>query len=166
MAKPNPRDILTADEQEGFSPRGRKRRRPSDGVTPPVHNPSGGSTTMRGRGRRRSTSDISSRSENSSKPSLLVRTQLGRKHQKKIPKSSVETKRRSQSPSRSRTRGAERTPTRRRQRTTSRSRSHGMEKGGRDRLGVDDRKETDGRSSRQHAEGASDNVFDVNSGTR
>jgi hypothetical protein len=166
MARPAPNDILTADEQDGFSPRGRKRRRPSDGIAPPVHNPSGGSTTMRGRGRRRSTSDVSSRSENSSKPSLLVRTQPGRKHQKKIPKSGLETKKRSQSPSRSRTRGAEGTPTRRRQRTTSRSRSHDMEKGGKDRLSVDDRREWDGRSSRrQHAQDASGDVG-VNSGAR
>jgi hypothetical protein len=157
MAKPNPQDILATEEQEDFSPRGRKRRQTSESATsPPIlaQNSPSGSTTMRGRGRRRSTSGISSQSDNASKPSTLVYTQPGRKCQTKLLKHSAETKKRSKSPSRSRIKGVERTPRRRRQRTTSRSRSHGTERGRKGGLEVDDRKERDGRSSRQGAHDA------------
>lgn len=112
--------------------RGRKRRRSSDGLMnqPTAHNPSGGSTTLRGRGRRRSASEASSRSDNTTKPRTRSASPPGRKYQKKAQKVDFEKKRRSQSPSRSRSRKGDGTPRRRRQRTASRSRSHGVEKGG------------------------------------
>jgi len=111
------------------SQRGRKRRRSEASTTPAptVHNPSGGSTTLRGRGRRRSSSQAGS---DTTDPTLTSNTKLrssfppGRKYQKKFPE--VEKKRRSQSPSRSRSKEGQRTPRRRRQRTRSRSRIHNM----------------------------------------
>ena len=121
--------------------RGRKRRRSSNN-TPPPHFTSNTSTTLRGRARRRSPSGAGQQFERNRSPSPrnLKRRSPGRKYIKKDLELDVgirgredkENRKRSQSPSRSRTRragleGGERDDTvrpRRRQRTTSRSRKH------------------------------------------
>lgn len=121
---------------EDFLQRGRKRRRSSDGILKPptAHNPSGGSTTLRGRARRRSTSDVSARTGSGSGSQHRTNTvsPLGMKRQQKPPRTSSKPKKRSQSPSRSRSGQRNVTPPRRRQRTASRSRKHGTDEEAKD----------------------------------
>lgn len=133
------------------SQRGRKRRRSEASTTPAptVHNPSGGSTTLRGRGRRRSSSQAGSDTTDPTLTKPRSSFPPGRKYQKKFPE--VERKRRSQSPSRSRSKEGQRTPRRRRQRTRSRSRTHNM----RDSMKKGSGADFDARETRVELDGGS-----------
>lgn len=84
----------TATLDDDAFQRGRKRRRSSDGIMnqSTAHNPSGGSTTLRGRGRRRSASEVSSRSDNTTKPRTRSASPPGRKYQKQAQRVDFEEK--------------------------------------------------------------------------